>query len=363
VQATNAYSLLARDSDQLFFSCDADRVYGTAADAEPAPSLTSLLCPGSSTVPVEPPQPPRNETPEEKTARLAEEKKNRPDKLKGVKYADFSNLDQPAEVLYRGSGTSNRGGGGKSSAMSPTSAPADEKKPGEADKDEQGHGWYKHVVTSSDTLAGLRIRYKCTLRELKQFNDFPGENFLGCDILRIPKKHGARVEAMPQTREQKIIQFRVDTHAPDRMDAVCYLELHDWDVAAAAVAFAADSKWEEAQQGGKDKAPLADKSDFDQLKQHLEATSKIATEALAGLPRAVVSASAVLAGLPVASVVSGSSQAGGGVVQGVLQGVVVEAANLEQALGGMEVGGGSGCSGGGGGGSVPVAVAAPVIQL
>lgn len=44
----------------------------------------------------------------------------------------------------------------------------------------------QHVVMPDDTVMGLRLRYKISMPELRKHNDFFGERFEVCDVLRIP---------------------------------------------------------------------------------------------------------------------------------------------------------------------------------
>jgi len=44
----------------------------------------------------------------------------------------------------------------------------------------------QHTVLPTDTMAGLKIRYKVTAAELRKYNNFFGERFQLLTTLRIP---------------------------------------------------------------------------------------------------------------------------------------------------------------------------------
>lgn len=67
-----------------------------------------------------------------------------------------------------------------------------------ADAEEEIADFIEHTVLPTDTLAGIRLRYKVTVTELRKYNNFCGEQFQLCETLRIPV-HG---------REEHIQKFR-----------------------------------------------------------------------------------------------------------------------------------------------------------
>ena len=112
--------------------------------------------------------------------------------------------------------------------------------------------FFEHEVMPQDTLAGLRIRYKVSVRELRLHNDFFGDNFRLCKVLRIPAKPGVTLKSHKKSEEdvrREKISSVVHALGPwfERSAAQFYLDMQEWNVEAAVADARADRDWEAAQ--------------------------------------------------------------------------------------------------------------------
>ena len=99
----------------------------------------------------------------------------------------------------------------------------------------------QHKIQPSDTFQGICLRYKITSTELRRANCFSGTNLsLAPNPLRIPVTHTHNTIAIPTAipvtshdgpmcRESQI-QTVIRAAGVQRTEAICFLELHDWDL-------------------------------------------------------------------------------------------------------------------------------------
>lgn len=108
--------------------------------------------------------------------------------------------------------------------------------------------FYEHVVMPDDTLQGICLRYRTKPHTLRRHNDFPGDNFRMCTVLRIPTAEftPGRVRLQGWTDDVKVQTVRNHTKLP-ALEARMYLEDHAWDVERAILACQADDQWEAQQ--------------------------------------------------------------------------------------------------------------------
>lgn len=59
----------------------------------------------------------------------------------------------------------------------------------------------EHRVKDGDTLPGILMHYDVTMTMLKRFNDFPGDSFKACKVLRIPSKNAPMDRIVDPDRE------------------------------------------------------------------------------------------------------------------------------------------------------------------
>lgn len=99
--------------------------------------------------------------------------------------------------------------------------------------------FFEHTVQSSDTFAGICLKYKVTPTELRQANGgFSGTNlFLAPNPLKIPKSIDHVIQATVHSTkelspEQKIIRVlsACSRGGLSKTEAKCYLELNNWSL-------------------------------------------------------------------------------------------------------------------------------------
>lgn len=112
----------------------------------------------------------------------------------------------------------------------------------------------EHRVESTDTFAGLCLKYSVSPTALRQINQFSGSNLqLAPDILLIPTSTGKNSKLTPRMNEPKkdykIREFMVGCGAGiSRNEAKSYLEMNDNDVQLAIENYKEDTEWD-CQQG------------------------------------------------------------------------------------------------------------------
>ena len=102
----------------------------------------------------------------------------------------------------------------------------------------------EHIVSSTDTLNGLCLRYSVTATEIRRTNMFSGSNIQGFRKLRIPLNELNKNVYVPQeTKEQQALhQFKMETKE-DVVEAKLYLEEANYDVALALQAWREDNQF------------------------------------------------------------------------------------------------------------------------
>ncbi|KAG5190900.1 hypothetical protein JKP88DRAFT_297360 [Tribonema minus] len=106
----------------------------------------------------------------------------------------------------------------------------------------------EHVIMPEDTLVGICLRYRVSKKELHHYNDFFGEHFRLCKVLRIPNKFTdveAVAQLQPRSREVDLQRFRYESGLGMK-EAAFYLETNDWSLALALLQFRGDTEWESA---------------------------------------------------------------------------------------------------------------------
>ena len=103
-----------------------------------------------------------------------------------------------------------------------------------------------HVVVSSDTLAGLSLKYGVHRREIRRANNFEGDNVRTREVMRIPLGNQKQGGAMAQedTLEVRTQRFRNATRL-GAIEARIYLEAAEYDVDKAIAAAKEDDIFEE----------------------------------------------------------------------------------------------------------------------
>ena len=98
--------------------------------------------------------------------------------------------------------------------------------------------YIEHTLEPTDTFQGICLRYKITPTELRRANCFSGTNLaLAPNPIRIPTSTATAVavpvqDESPHSRESMIQTVMKKATIP-RKEAVCFLEIHDWDVSHA----------------------------------------------------------------------------------------------------------------------------------
>jgi len=103
----------------------------------------------------------------------------------------------------------------------------------------------EHVIMPEDTLFGILLRYNVSKRELKRWNDFPGESFHCLDVLRVPIGKPDQLEADmqdPSSRQIILQRFKTSTRLGEK-EALYYLDENGWHLEAAVAQFRADDEW------------------------------------------------------------------------------------------------------------------------
>jgi len=129
----------------------------------------------------------------------------------------------------------------------------------------------EHVVMSDDTLQGICLRYGTTVRVLKQYNNFPGENFRLCPTLLIPLENNKDKLRYQDLNDENIkMQLFQNKTALTKEEARYYLSTCDWDIDRAVQEYRLDVEYERNNQ---DK--LLQTSSYDQIKKLNTADNEI----------------------------------------------------------------------------------------
>lgn len=120
--------------------------------------------------------------------------------------------------------------------------------------------YVEHVVMPDDTVMGLRLRYKISMPELRKHNDFFGERFEVCDVLRIPvagrEEHVLKNRQRP-TKQVLAQRFKSATRCECEQTTQYYMEVGEWNLRRALEEYREDKRWEEEHQAVKEREEKA----------------------------------------------------------------------------------------------------------
>lgn len=109
--------------------------------------------------------------------------------------------------------------------------------------------YIEHLISSTDTLAGLALRYNTSATMLRRINGFNGDSFRMCGAtLKVPFSDVNFVEAVKSREDanlpaNKVSRFRSITGVSES-EARFYLEGHDYSVESALIEFKEDAQFE-----------------------------------------------------------------------------------------------------------------------
>lgn len=110
--------------------------------------------------------------------------------------------------------------------------------------------YYTHIILEGDTLAGLSIKYKVSVAEIKDVNHMYSDRIHERTALKIPRKHEptfseAEAAGLESLLKQRLInRFRRKTGIKSNSEALYYLENANMDFDNAFTIWAEDSSWE-----------------------------------------------------------------------------------------------------------------------
>lgn len=110
--------------------------------------------------------------------------------------------------------------------------------------------YYTHIILEGDTLAGLSIKYKVSVADIKEANHMYSDRIHERTALRIPRKHEptfseAEAAGLESLLKQRLInRFRRKTEIKSNSEALYYLENSNMDFEEAFNLWAEDSSWE-----------------------------------------------------------------------------------------------------------------------
>lgn len=91
-----------------------------------------------------------------------------------------------------------------------------------------------HVVTETDTMQGICLKYKVSATQLRQANCFSGTNLkLAPKVLKIPNSNrtiAPTTNIIQSEHENKIAQVYVKHKSLSRKEVRAYLEMNDWNI-------------------------------------------------------------------------------------------------------------------------------------
>ncbi|KAK5581875.1 hypothetical protein RB653_003455 [Dictyostelium firmibasis] len=115
--------------------------------------------------------------------------------------------------------------------------------------------WIQHKVLTTDTLAGIAIKYNTTIDVIKRINLIQGNNCISHQTLLVPSS--GVVNYQPQQvqqpansedeRKRKLIQLFAVSENISKEEARSYLVNNDWDFAKSIKVFRDDLDWESNQ--------------------------------------------------------------------------------------------------------------------
>lgn len=104
--------------------------------------------------------------------------------------------------------------------------------------------WLEHVVMSDDTIQGICLRYRTSVLELRRNNNFSGDAFRSCKVLRIRVNADSIVLPQEETEAVKIrrLQYMTDLgHEECRY----YMSENGWSLVDSLNAWQSDFTWED----------------------------------------------------------------------------------------------------------------------
>ncbi|EGC33963.1 hypothetical protein DICPUDRAFT_94916 [Dictyostelium purpureum] len=112
--------------------------------------------------------------------------------------------------------------------------------------------WIQHRVVSTDTLAGIAIRYNTTIDVIKRINLIQGNECITHKTLLVPASGVINQNAVPpppqinteEERRRKLIQLLAVSENISKEEARSYLVNNDWDFTKAVKNFREDLDWE-----------------------------------------------------------------------------------------------------------------------
>ncbi|GAB5032515.1 Hypothetical protein NocV09_00902060 [Nannochloropsis oceanica] len=142
-----------------------------------------------------------------------------------------------------------------------------------------------HVVLPTDTMQGLRLRYKVTPADLRLHNDFAGDQFHMLQTLKIPLRQEvvSHVAKFRQRPTQAVLRQRFTnvTKCTDEQEVTYYLDLAEWNLSGAIAEYNENRAWEEAHHARVQMACLPDPSP---LPFSIQAATVAAAAAAGGAP-------------------------------------------------------------------------------
>eukprot|EP01132_Coremiostelium_polycephalum_P007856 gene7856-9673_t len=111
--------------------------------------------------------------------------------------------------------------------------------------------WVQHRVTTTDTLAGLAIKYNTTIDVIKRINLIKNNQCITHQTLLVPVSGPVTVTTQaPQSamtekeKQRKLIQLFAVSENVSAEEARSYLETNDWDIVQAIKQYKDDLGWE-----------------------------------------------------------------------------------------------------------------------
>lgn len=100
----------------------------------------------------------------------------------------------------------------------------------------------EHTVMPTDTIQGICLRYRINVVQLRQWNNFSGNNIKPFKSLLIPLEPGVTAAPQEVTPEVMLRQFMNHTNL-ETEEAKFYLEEHNWNLQDALSAYRSDEQW------------------------------------------------------------------------------------------------------------------------
>eukprot|EP00339_Tiarina_fusa_P023732 CAMPEP_0117015588 /NCGR_PEP_ID=MMETSP0472-20121206/12425_1 /TAXON_ID=693140 ORGANISM="Tiarina fusus, Strain LIS" /NCGR_SAMPLE_ID=MMETSP0472 /ASSEMBLY_ACC=CAM_ASM_000603 /LENGTH=168 /DNA_ID=CAMNT_0004719421 /DNA_START=394 /DNA_END=900 /DNA_ORIENTATION=+ len=126
-----------------------------------------------------------------------------------------------------------------------------------------GGEFYTHIILEGDTMAGLCIKYKVSVTDIKDANHLYTDRIHERTALRIPRKHTptfseSEAAGLEELLKNRLInRFRRKTAIKTNEEALFYLENANMDFAVAFSLWAEDSSWEKTAPAFKSCIPMS----------------------------------------------------------------------------------------------------------